>query len=894
MWLEQYLVAKLNTGKLYLLRLGKTWWVQNLCFILLVLLTVGFPISYFFNTLADTTSSSLTLNDTKGEYPLGNYLSILEDKNKNFTIEEIASDKFAARFVANKTASPNLGYSKSAYWIKFSVNNQSSKEQNWLLEIDFPRLNQVDLYQVNRVENSSTTFTKKTIGSSTPFIKREFAHRNLVFPLVILPEEEKTFYLRVESFSTISIPAIIWNPEVFQQKDQVKLLFLGIYYGILLVLAIYNIFLYFAIGDRAFLLYVMRAIVLGMLQCCFDGFAGQYLWPQSDFLTNHSIQFFGSLFGASVALLAREYLYLKESGPLWDKIAKGFAIVFALFALFAIFSYSRFAPFFVNTLAFILALVLVAPTITCLRKNDPYAKFFLISLLTGFVGGLITIMRNLDIIDNSFFVHYSLHFGSAFQVIVLSLGLADRVRVLQKDKEQAELTVIVKEKDAEIFRLRNAELTEVNLKLKELDQIKANFTAMLVHDLKSPLAVVRAALELLADDKTILRDNQQMISASERSVNKILSLVNEVLDLYRSESQATVLEPKSIDVEMFMRDFTSSARLSAMANNITVDVQMTLPLPEIMGDINKLERVFSNLISNAIKFTSSGGKITIEVSSVAGTGVEVGLTFLRVSITDTGEGIVAEAIPYLFEPYRQAESRKKAAGVGLGLAIVKRIVASHGGNISVRSQLGVGSCFTVMLPAISANETSLLPNKNMATFTKSGRLVPYIETESQKNEEIIFDNSFDNSFETPPPLSNTPSAKVTSVSDIPIILLVDDDNMNQLIVKRQLQQLGYKVDVAANGVAALRTLKNKSYSLILMDCNMPVMDGYEATMEIRRGEAKERQKGANFSRMPIIALTANSLDDSENCFEVGMDDFLEKPFQMSQIKNILEKWLIKS
>ncbi|KAF0249816.1 MAG: His Kinase A [bacterium] len=890
MWLAQYLVVKLNTSKLYLLRLGKAWWVQNICFILLALLTVGFPIGYFFNTLADTTSSSLTLNDTKGEYPLGTYLSILEDKNKNLTIEEIASDKFAAQFVVNKTSSLNFGYSKSAYWIKFSLNNKSNKEQNWLLEIDFPRLNQVDLYQANTIKNSSTTFTKKTIGSSTPFIKREFAHRSLVFPLVLLLEEEKVFYLRVESFSTISIPAMIWNPEAFQQKDQVKLLFLGTYYGILLVLVVYNIFLYFAIGDRVFLLYVIRAMVLGMLQCSFDGFAAQYLWPQSDFLTNHSIQFFGSLFGTSVALLAREYLYLKEKGPLWDKIAKCFAIVFAIFAIFAIFSYNRFVPPFVNILGLILAVVLIVPTIISLRKNDPSAKFFLVSILAGLTGGIITIMRNLDIIDNTFFAHYSLHFGSALQVIVLSLGLADRVRILQKDKEQAELTATLKEKDSEIFRLRNAELTEVNLKLKELDQIKANFTAMLVHDLKSPLAVVRAALELLADDKTINRDNQQMISASEHSVNKILSLVNEVLDLYRSESQVMELEPKSIDVEIFMRDFTSTARLSALANNITVDVQMTLPLPEIMGDISKLERVFSNLISNAIKFTTSGGKITIEVSSVAGTGVEVGLTFLRVSITDTGEGIVAEAIPYLFEPYRQAESRKKAAGVGLGLAIVKRIVASHGGNISVRSQLGVGSCFTVMLPAISASETVISPNKKMATFTKSGRLVPYIETESQKNEEVIFDNSF----ETTPPLSNMLSAKVTSVSDIPIILLVDDDNMNQLIVKRQLQQLGYKVDVAANGVAALRTLKNKAYSLILMDCNMPIMDGYEATMEIRRREAKERQKGTGFSRIPIIALTANSLDDSENCFEVGMDDFLEKPFQMSQIKNILEKWLIKS
>lgn len=901
MCLEPYIIAKLNIVKLCLVRFTSSLLNQKLVFILLCILTSYFPISYLFKhySLANDTNPVLTIDDRQGEYPLGIYLSILEDKSKNLTIEQITSSEFAGKFVANKKSVPNLGYSNSAYWIKFSINNKSNKEENWLLEIDFPRLNRVDLYQptINKTSSSdlkdSKPFIQKTLGSSTPFVKREVSHRNLVFPLVVSPEEN-TFYLRIESFSTISIPATIWSQKTFQQKDQIKLLFLGLYYGILLVLVIYNIFLYLAIRDRIFLFYVMRAVVVGMLQYSLDGFAGQYLWPQSDFLTNHSIQVFSCLFAVSVALLSRDYIYLKENAPLWDKIAIVLAIVFSLLAIGCLFSYNRFVPPLINILGLILVAVLVIPAIICLRKNYFSAKYFLVAILTGFVGSIITIMRNIDLIDDSFFVHYSLHFGSALQVIVLSLGLADRVRVLQKDKEKAELTAALKEKDAEIFKLRNIELIEANLKLKELDQIKANFTAMLVHDLKSPLAVVRAALELLAEDKTIQKDNQQMIFASERSVNKILDLVNEVLELYRSESQEMQLELKPINIENFMRDVTSTARLAAKTSNITVDVQIKLPLPEIMGDINKLERVFSNLISNAIKFTPSGGKITIEVSSVAGIGVEVGLRFLSISITDTGEGILAEEIPYLFEPYRQGESRKKAAGVGLGLAIVKRIVASHGGNISVRSQLGVGSCFTVLLPAVSINEGQSTNNKNISTFTRSGRIVPYSETEPQNQEQVILDKPVDVELNEETPFLISTSSSKTPNTESPRILLVDDENMNQLIVKRQLQQLGYTVDVAANGVAALRALKNKSYSLILMDCNMPIMDGYETTLEIRRREAQERQKNITLSRIPIIALTANSLDDSENCFEVGMDDFLEKPFQMSQIKNILEKWLTKA
>ena len=246
---------------------------------------------------------------------------------------------------------------------------------------------------------------------------------------------------------------------------------------------------------------------------------------------------------------------------------------------------------------------------------------------------------------------------------------------------------------------RTRDLQEANLKLKELDQLKANFTATLVHDLKSPLTVVNTTLELIKDDEDLnMGPLKPLVEAAERNVQKILNLVNEVLDFYRADSTEKKYKFQVMSPVQFLNDCAESARLTAAPLGITFEKKIPTSLPLLCADFEQLDRVFSNLLSNSIKFTPSGGTICVEVTIIQGKGVETGLTLLAVSITDTGEGIPAEDIPYLFEPYQQAQSNKKRAGVGLGLAIVKRIVAAHGGNISVRSQLGVGSTFTVVLP----------------------------------------------------------------------------------------------------------------------------------------------------------------------------------------------------
>ncbi|MBL8151492.1 MAG: response regulator, partial [Blastocatellia bacterium] len=395
--------------------------------------------------------------------------------------------------------------------------------------------------------------------------------------------------------------------------------------------------------------------------------------------------------------------------------------------------------------------------------------------------------------------------------------------------------------EAEI-KQKNQQLERANLKLQELDQIKATFTAMLVHDLKNPLTVVKGTLELLKEN--LGKENKifnNMLNLSEKSLDKMLVMINEVLEFYRSDSHEIKLEREVINSELFLRNISEAARIAALTNSINVTLFIKDSLLDIEGDTQKLERAFSNIISNAIKFTPVGGNITIEASSS-----QLPTPMVSVCITDSGEGIPPEAIPHLFEPYKQASSSQKKKGVGLGLAIVKKIVTAHQGNISVQSQVGAGSSFTITLPAVAQRQARLV-------FQESTTGHDIVEVANDK-------------------------------SRLDIKLLIAEDNpTNVKIMQMQLRRLGYEAQFVENGQQAVEAFKNSSYSLILMDCHMPEMDGTEATVLIRQIEKE--------GRTPIIALTASTSDTkAEECFRAGMDDILAKPFKMEELKKIIERW----
>jgi signal transduction histidine kinase len=242
---------------------------------------------------------------------------------------------------------------------------------------------------------------------------------------------------------------------------------------------------------------------------------------------------------------------------------------------------------------------------------------------------------------------------------------------------------------------RNRVLGEAHARLQELDQLKASFTAMLVHDLRSPLTGIGGMLDLFEEEGTI---HPTLLARSREYIHSTVTMLNDLMELYRSEGGAIPLEVGPVSMRDLLEGTLGSHVHLAKRKSIRLEMDCYTDLPEILVDRRQVERILANLVGNALKFTGENGTIRLEASLVEGAGVDLGLRWVMVTVTDTGQGIPAEQLPYIFDPYRQVYRRDAGLGFGLGLAIVQRLMAAHQGRVTVRSQLGVGTTFALYFP----------------------------------------------------------------------------------------------------------------------------------------------------------------------------------------------------
>jgi two-component system sensor histidine kinase/response regulator len=249
-------------------------------------------------------------------------------------------------------------------------------------------------------------------------------------------------------------------------------------------------------------------------------------------------------------------------------------------------------------------------------------------------------------------------------------------------------------------------LEEANERLKELDRIKAGFTAMLVHDLRSPLSVVQVTLQMLESDALVLQSEYQtLIRESLSSCNELFDLTSDLMEIFRSESTTMVLSKSKLSVHRLVEEPFRQAKVLANKKEISLELNIAADLPDLRVDIYKMQRALTNLLSNGVKFTPRGGNIVLHASIFGESSPEDPGPVVLIEVVDSGDGIPPHDLPFIFDPYYQA-NKNTGIGSGLGLAIVKRVVAAHGGEVSVKSKMGQGSRFMIKLPAESAQEDS--------------------------------------------------------------------------------------------------------------------------------------------------------------------------------------------
>ncbi len=372
---------------------------------------------------------------------------------------------------------------------------------------------------------------------------------------------------------------------------------------------------------------------------------------------------------------------------------------------------------------------------------------------------------------------------------------------------------------------------------------KAQFLANMSHEIRTPMNGVVGALDLLSRYE-ISPEQRKLLDTATSSSDALLTLLNEVLDFSKIEAGKFEL----VNEPLLLRPVVSSVvdLLSPMAQRkglaLTLEFDPSLPA-RVKGDAGRIRQVLLNLIGNAVKFTDRG-HVAVHVWRETGGGDSRPVMVLEVE--DTGIGIAPEAIPRLFTPFFQADQsdRRRFGGTGLGLVISKRLMEAMGAELCVESAPGLGSTFRMKLPLEAlADAPAAVPAGPSAA-------------------------------EPPTPLAGK-------------VLLVEDNPVNQMLAVVMLRSLGVEVTEADNGLVALQRMEESRFDLVLMDCQMPVMDGFEATREIRA-----RELGALASRTPIIAVTANALSgDAEHCLHAGMDAHLAKPFTLKTLREAIAPWL---
>lgn len=379
---------------------------------------------------------------------------------------------------------------------------------------------------------------------------------------------------------------------------------------------------------------------------------------------------------------------------------------------------------------------------------------------------------------------------------------------------------------------------------EDANRAKSDFLANMSHEIRTPMNAVIGLSHLCL--QTMLTDRQRdYVSKIHYSSRALLDIINDILDFSKIEAGRLELEKANFNLHTAMANIDSLVGHMAREKNLTFEISVAADIPKfLLGDATRLRQVLLNLASNAVKFTNAGSvNILAQLHRLDQNEIE-----LKFTVTDTGIGLTEEQITHLFQPFTQADSStsRKFGGTGLGLVICKRLVQMMGGNIWIESQPGQGSNFNFTATFGIGHETTNAEENAMA-----------LRANAQQNLQGKH------------------------------VLLVEDNPFNQQVAKELLENIGMHVTIAFNGQEALQELNRKAFDIVLMDVQMPVMDGYEATRHIRINPS--------LSSQCVIAMTANAMpEDRQRCLSAGMDDFLTKPIMPEQLYQTLAKWVTAS
>ena len=661
-------------------------------------------------------------------------------------------------------------------------------------------------------------------GDLMPFKERSLNSTKTLFRPVLEPNQVTRFYLHLKSDGeVINAPIYMKSAEKELEMASFEQFIFGIFYGLLFITAIIYMFFYFAMKERSFLFYSLYVTFIGLLQFSVDGYFYQYFAPNNGWLSSHSVIIFATLANFFLGKYSQVFLNIKK------------------------YSYTIYRMFYVLYGLNLLSITALLVYPKSLEYLYPVANVLGLFLLLLIIVSILVVYFKTKKIDKFFSIGV-FFLISGFVIFILknfsvlpsvfwtenSSKLGTGLEVIFLSLSMANLIRNLKNEKNELNRL-------ALVRSEEMNDLKSYFLSNISHELRTPLNAIMNMIDSISvevqDDK--IRKNCQIIKYSSHS---LLSSVNDILDFSKIEKKELKLESVKFDPARVLENLKNNAINRANDQGLEFQFSKSDAIPDfLIGDVTRLVQVVNNVLNNAIKFTSKGFvKFDIDCKIK-----ENNRASLKFTVSDSGVGIPKEKMNSIFDSFSQnsIDNKRKFGGLGLGLYIVKTLVDMQNGTVEMESKVNQGTTCVITL------DFDIVPQENK-TEVMATPVVYDLEGKS--------------------------------------VLVVEDNPINQMVVKMITKKwLNTTVVYANNGQECLDAFKINHFDIVLMDLQMPVMDGYEATIAIRNGEA-----GAANASVPIIAVTADVMESTKlRVTEIGMNHYLSKPIKndtlYSAVKNLV-------
>ncbi|MCP5357984.1 MAG: response regulator [Pseudomonadales bacterium] len=791
-------------------------------------------------------ASAVELEDGLGQIPPGDSLRIAEDERANWTLEEAVQHLAEDGEVWESRGFPTLGYSDSAYWASIQTENRYSTDQIWLFELNFPTTDRVDFYY----RDASGAWVQKSAGDTLPFEDRDVRNHSLIFRFPVLAGQDQTLYVRVQTKGSLQLPIYLTSLMDYQLQSKNEYFWMGLYYGLLLIVALYSFLIWVTSRDKSYLYYVLFVVSAAMYSFSFQGLAFEFLWPDSPYWANRSIMAVIALASASGLMFVRSFIELKIFQSFLDDLLRIAVYISLAYAGMSLVLPYEYLVLLMNIVAIMDLVIVTYTTWVVAKQGYRPAHFFLAAWSVLLVGLALELVQRMGVNMPPVVSYHSVQYAMALSVVILSLGLGDRINSLLKE-----------------YTLVQSDMIKANqLKIEALqkaDDVKEEFIANVSHELRTPLTGIIGLSEIILeksgasmDDSA--RENLNMIRISGQ---RLANLVNDVIDFSAIKNGHLELHKKPVDLKNIC------ILVNKMCRPLIGDkpIQLAESFPSepvlVMGDEDRLQQILFNLVSNAIKFTQRGWvAVSIEIVDIDA----------RVMVKDTGIGISKEQQSRIFNRFYQVDSAasREEGGTGLGLAISQKLVELHGTEIILRSNPGEGSTFYFDLPLLTEKER-IAASKLMAP-KKAGKELDKLPVSTDGSTPIVDRRNRDRGGEVVPEVLPMQTGRRRN------ILVVDDEYLNVRIVKEHLSGL-YDIDSALSGHDALMIMQQHKPDLVILDLMMPIMTGFELCQRIR--------EKFSMDELPIVILTAkNRVEDLVKGLSLGANDYISKPFSKEELK----------